>query len=82
MRYPDVIFNPQAGNETVKNGTVLVGSPNGIGSGSIGPNYRIDSDVSNLPTSVEVYNNKRNRFRTQDYYTGYLQSSGSNREGR
>lgn len=74
MRYPDVIFNPQAGNETVKNGTVLVGSPNGIGSGSIGPNYRIDSDVSNLPTSVEVYNNKRNRFRTQDYYTGFFRT--------
>jgi len=48
------LFKPRAG-ESVKNGTVSVQAPKAIGAGWYqSSNYRIDTYVSNLPTTGEV----------------------------
>ena len=62
-------FQPKGAGTTKKEGTVLVQAPKGIGTGWYADDrYRIDTYVSNLPTTGEMIATYTGRFDDIAYY--------------
>ncbi|MHA2083036.1 MAG: hypothetical protein ACXABD_04720 [Candidatus Thorarchaeota archaeon] len=64
-----IIYQPKGAATEVKNGTIIVAAPRGSlsgaipdGSGWAGVNYRIDTYVSNLPTTGTINDKYDGRF--------------------
>mgnify|MGYP003679094607 CR=1 FL=1 len=58
----DMIFQPKGAGTEKKEGTILVQATLAAASAWYGPNYRIDTYVSNLPTTGTINSKYEIRF--------------------